>query len=263
MNIRPKGVVMIDRRSGKPVGPAISLKSSDNFYRLPRLDQRVWRYMDYWKLENLVKEKTLYFRRSDRLEDDMEGRYAEANRTYTTAVWQRFTQTYAIQHDPAAQEEGALGFRYRIFLSCWHINDIENPGMWRLYTKTADSVVVVSTVRKLLAQFEKHHVQAGRVNYAPRAVPRPEWSHLAPFFFKDTAFMMEREFRLVSWPPDDQPVAIETMTGLSLPIHPETLIDLVKLHPNSSLAFKEQVRTLLTSQNTKLPVSKSSLTLSP
>jgi hypothetical protein len=129
MIISPKGMVVTDRRTGMPVGPAIPLKPSDSFYRLPRLDQRVWRYMDLWKFENLINDKALYFRRSDRLEDDMEGTYAEANRKYTTAVWHRFTEAYAIHHDPESRDQGALNFRHRIFLCCWHINNVENADM--------------------------------------------------------------------------------------------------------------------------------------
>jgi len=63
---------MRDRRTGEFVGPIIPIKPADNFYHLPRLNQRVWRYMEYWKFEHLVKHEALYFRRSDRLEDDME-----------------------------------------------------------------------------------------------------------------------------------------------------------------------------------------------
>lgn len=259
MIIAPKGMVMIDRRTGKPVGPVIPLKPRDRFYRLPRLDQRVWRYMDYWKFENLIKDKALYFRRSDRLEDDMEGKYAEANREYTTAAWQRFTEAYAINDDAQSRELGALGFRYRFFLSCWHINNVENPDMWRLYTKGPESVVIVSTVRKLLAAMEKHQVVPGRVRYAPQSTPRPEWNYYAPFFFKDTRFMGEREFRLIGSPPDNQPVHIDTMTGLNLAIDPAAVIDLVKLHPNSPPDFKDRVKTFLASHSTKSAVSKSSL----
>ncbi|MHB8519512.1 MAG: hypothetical protein ACYDH9_02025 [Limisphaerales bacterium] len=259
MIISPKGMVMIDRRTGKHVGPVIPLKPRDSFYRLPRLDQRVWRYMDHWKFENLIKDKALYFRRSDRLEDDMEGKYAEANRTYTTAVWQRFTEAYSIKHDAESREQGALGFRYHIFLSCWHINETENPDMWRLYTKGPESVAIVSTVRKLLAAMEKHQVVPGRVRYAPQSTPRPEWSYYAPFFFKDTRFMGEREFRLIGSPPDDQPVRIDTMIGLNLSAAPEAIIDLVKLHPSSPAAFKDQVKSFLASHSTKLAVSKSCL----
>jgi len=259
MIISPKGMVLIDRRTGKPVGPVISLKTRDSFYRLPRLDQRVWRYIDHWKFENLIKEKALYFRRSDRLEDDMEGKYAEANREYTTAVWRRFTEAYAIKHDAKSREDGALGFRYRIFLSCWHINNKENPDMWRLYTKGTESVVIVSTVRKLLAAMEKHRVVPGRVRYAPQSTPRPEWSHYAPVFFKDTRFMGEREFRLIVSPPDDQAVDIESMTGLSLPVEPAAIIDLVRVHPDSPPDFKDRIKAFLADHITKLAVSKSSL----
>ena len=71
--------------------------------------------------------------------------------------------------------------------------------------------------------------------------------------------MGEREFRLVAWPPDDQPVNIQIMTGLSLTVEPGNIIDMVKLHPNSLAAFKDKVKTFLACHSTKLAVSKSAL----
>jgi hypothetical protein len=106
---------------------------------------------------------------------------------------------------------------------------------------------------------EKHQVVPGRVRYEPQSFPRPEWNHYAPFFFKDTRFMCEREFRLIASPPDDQPVHIDSMTCLNLPVAPAAITDQVKLHPNAAPDFKDRLKSFLASQNTKLPVSKSSL----
>ena len=132
---KPKAIVVIERATGRPIGPPVAIKPSEFFCRLPRLEQRVWRYMEYWKFEKLVREKSLYFRRSDKLEDDMEGTYAEANRNFTTKVWQDFCAAYPVKHDPSAQAQGAMSFRHAVFINCWHMNKVESREMWRKFGK--------------------------------------------------------------------------------------------------------------------------------
>ncbi len=259
MIISPKGVVLIKRATGQPVGPVIALKSSENFYRLPRLDQRVWRYMEYWKFESLIKDGALYFRRSDKLEDDMEGKYADANRNYTTGLWGRFSSAYRVNHDPKAFEQGALDFRYAVFVNCWHINRVESREMWERFGKSERSVVIVTTVRRLLKAVEANHVQPGKVIYASQAVPRPEWSHNAPFFFKNLQFMSEKEFRLIAHKPEEEPIYIDQTFGHSISVKGSEIIEMVKLHPEASPCFKEEIKTFLRNQNVKLAVSRSSL----
>jgi hypothetical protein len=215
--------------------------------------------MEYWKFEKLVREKTLYFSRSDKLEDDMEGKYAEANRNFTTNLWKKFCAAYSVRHDPRAQEQGALSFRHAVFINCWHINKVESKEMWQTFGKTERSIVVTSTVRNLLKAIADKIEYAGKVNYAPQEVPRPEWSHFAPFFYKDTQFMKEKEFRLVACKAEGEVTDFNRDIGRSFPIDPSEMIEMVKLHPDAPAAFKDEVKSLLATQRLKLPVSKSSL----
>lgn len=219
--------------------------------------------MEFWKFESLINNRALYFRRSDRLEDDMEGKYSEANRCYTTDLFRRFLAAYPIQHDPAQFEQASLNFRYSVFINCWHINRVESEDMWATFGKTSDSIVIVSTVRKLLRAVKSAEIQPGRVNYASQAQPRPEWSYYGPFFFKDTRFMHEREFRLIMHPPDGQGVDIAETLGQTVLIEPQGVIDVVKLHPRASDEFKRKVKGLIEACGAKLAVSWSSFRRMP
>src|SRR5262249_30851274 len=159
---------------------------------------RVWRYMDGWKFERLLNDKALFFCRADRLEDEMEGKYAEANQHYTTRLWSRFTSASKIQDDRQMREEQALLLPHFTFVNCWHINRVESSRMWKECCKTKDSLVVVSTVRQIKKLVQKRNGFAvGRVRYERQTVVRPEWSNFAPFFFKDPLFYQEREYRLI------------------------------------------------------------------
>ena len=227
----PVGMAVIERATGKIVGPIIPFKRGEFFYKIPKLDLRIWHYMDFWKIENLINERCLYFRRSDKLDDDMEGKYAEANRDYMTAMYERFLKAYPIQDNHEHRATGNEAFRHAVFINCWHLNRVESAVMWERFTRNENPVVLRTTVRRLFKAVSQLNpktgklelkVVASKVSYAPQTVPRPEWSHYGPFFYKDTRFMDERELRLIVHPPEDHAIGEEDVAQ-TLPIDPAIL----------------------------------------
>jgi hypothetical protein len=224
--------------------------------------------MELWKFESFIRDRSLYFRRSDKLDDDMEGKYAEANRSYTTEVWQRFLDAYPVEHDIEQRETGNVVFRYNVFINCWHLNRVENPTMWRRFTKTEQSIVLRTTVRKLLHSLSDStpfgnkrvvKVTASKVTYASQETPRPEWSHYGPFFYKDAPFMDEREFRLITHGPAGKAIDVEHDLSQRITVNPEEMVEQVVVHPRSSVEFKETVKAFLQNEGVRIAVSKSAL----
>jgi hypothetical protein len=263
----PAGMVVIERATGKMVGPIIPFKRGEFFYKIPNLNSKIWRYMDFWKFESLINEKCLYFRRSDKLEDDMEGKYAEANRQYVTAMYERFLQAYPLQDSHEHRETGNEAFRHAVFINCWHLNRVENIAMWERFTKTENSVVICTTLRKLFRSISevtpssnKMELKAivSKVTYAPQTIPRPEWSHYGPYFYKDTKFMDEREFRLIIHPPENHAIS-EKDVAQKLSIDPVALIEQIVIHPRSQANFKNKIKDFLQTKSIRIPLSKSAL----
>ncbi|MGA2030464.1 MAG: hypothetical protein ABSG87_10380 [Verrucomicrobiota bacterium] len=263
----PAGMVMIERATGKMVGPIIPFKRGDFFYKIPKFDLRIWHYMEFWKFENLINEKCLYFRRSDKLDDDMEGKYAEANRNYTTAMYERFLKAYPIQDNHEHRETGNEAFRHAVFINCWHLNRVENMAMWERFTKTENSVVLRTTVRRLFQSVSELNPNTNKmelkpivskVSYAPQTIPRPEWSHYGPYFYKDTKFMDEREFRLIIHPPENHAIGEEDVAQ-KLSIDPVALIEQIIIHPRSPADFRNKIKDFLQTKGIRIPSSKSAL----
>ncbi|MGH7975674.1 MAG: hypothetical protein ACREDS_08610 [Limisphaerales bacterium] len=261
----PVGMVVIERATGKMVGPIIPFKRGEFFYKIPNADSKIWHYMDLWKFENLINEKCLYFRRSDKLEDDMEGKYAEANRKYQTAMYERFLHAYPIQDSHEHRETGNEAFRHAVFINCWHLNRTESIAMWERFTKTENSVVICTTLRKLFESISEPipnsnkkelKAVASKVTYASQTIPRPEWSNYGPYFYKDTKFMDEREFRLIIHPPENHSIGEEDVAQ-KLPIDPVALIEQIVIHPRSPADFKTKIKDFLQTKNVKIPLSKS------
>ena len=137
-------LVIKNRFTGEVVDEGAPIYESDNPFTIPHPETIVWRYLDWFKFEDVVVNRRLYFRRADRLNDQMEGRFSEANRQFQTALWQRFNQAYRIRQDPEQEAQINESIRHRVFINCWHVNANESARMWKLYTKSADSVVVRS-----------------------------------------------------------------------------------------------------------------------
>ena len=91
------------------------------------------------------------------------------------------------------------------FVNCWHINQKENPAMWASYTSGPDSVAVVSTPYDLRVNLPEAVLGAG-VSYINKNVPRTRFDHASLFFFKDSCFRYEAEYRLFTTPTSGETV---------------------------------------------------------
>jgi len=101
-------------------------------------------------------------------------------------------------------------------------------------------------------------VLASKVTYAPQTIPRTEWDNHGPYFYKDTKFMDEREFRLITHPPEDHAIGEEDVAQ-KLPIGPAALIEQIVIHPRSSIEFKNRIKDFLQTKEIRISVSKSAL----
>jgi hypothetical protein len=185
-----------NRATGEIVGPLVPVFTDEWPYRIPPDSQPVWRYMDLWKFESMMRRSVLYFRRCDKFPDPLEGRLSDRTIHGTSKSEQAFTSAYNIREDYDKQAAAQEITRGCVFVNCWHMGTSESARMWREYTSTRDSVVIVSTVGDLRAAVGDDVVLAG-VRYVPVTTPRIKFSELTVFFYKDESFEYENELRLV------------------------------------------------------------------
>jgi len=99
----------------------------------------IWRFMELWKLRDLLDSGQLYFRRSDKLEDADEGvpskefaRQALGLNPYDINDIQK------LNHDLGSTTQ----FRQAFYINWWYLFDRETAAMWAKYGR--DGVAVVS-----------------------------------------------------------------------------------------------------------------------
>jgi hypothetical protein len=115
----------------------------------PNPNSIIYRYFDLEKFESLLRDRALFFCRSDKFSDPFEASvpkkevdYRVTERRSHTSYSNRIISNEEAQK--SSQDLGDLHKRSRksFIVNCWHINNGESDAMWRLYLKTNEGVAV-------------------------------------------------------------------------------------------------------------------------
>ena len=148
--------------------------------------------------------------------------------------------------------------RKKTYVHCWSMRAAESAWMWNSFLENITrSVVVRSTIGRLIGALRGQPVDVKRVIYYPRGQPRPDYSYTAPFAAKDKIkYQEDRELRL------------SITTGLGVPEGPDhelfsvdtaSLVGNVIVHPLSSPGFQDEVRAVVARHSIPCRVARSRL----
>ena len=203
---------------------------------------KIWRYMEYWKFEDMLKRNSHYLSRLDTFEDKSEGitpeSYLDGLSHRTELTSQQKVDTKQIFRSRMNQncENG--------FISCWHINEQKNPKMWKEYTNNKpESIVIESTVGQLTKSFTKfqNEIRMERVWYyeEPIYLQQLYWF---PFIFKKRKYEWENELRFGIFFTDEQ-FAEGKPNHTDLPVNLDQLITKIHLSQYSTNEFLVKVQS--------------------
>lgn len=222
--------------------------------------QAIWRYCSIEQLTDLVSSSSLYMPRGDQFDDRYEGliywidEEKLSNESTADQAW-KFTKSK---------------YRDDYFISCWHINDTENPAWWERYG-LGKRLVIKSTIGSLISSIEAReqsdifHLIAAQVRYTNSinrraGIGSSMQGGFEPFAFKDRAFEHEKEFRLIGRiSPERRDQFAQGRPHVRLQIDPEILIDSIVLSPFCKKEEAEFIRGGLARLNTKVDVLDSGL----
>jgi hypothetical protein len=251
-------IAIIDRRTREVVKISRPLPGVATLFTLPPPNTVLWKFGDYWKFAQLFAERTLYFRRADKLPDVLEGKFTAANQERRSDM---FDAAFAdLQLGNAApilriQESN----RTRTFLHCWHKNEDENPRMWKEYTTTADSIALVTDLTSLF-KATPEQCKGAEVHYVAEDQPLPELHSLAALVHKRREpYAFENEFRLIYQLPPGESIYLDRAEDYFrlVPVDPGTLVHRVLFHPEAAPEFKARVRADLAAAKLWIPASDS------
>ena len=122
-----------------------STATHPSFPQPPDTSTLAWRYMDLPKLLSLIVKRELYLRRLDLMPDKYEGLYPAQ---VPAALTQAIAASGAVAADRAREIADHLAnfakeSRKRLFVSCWHLGNIESEAMWRIYCGAGGGAAIV------------------------------------------------------------------------------------------------------------------------
>lgn len=206
---------------------------TDNSFNKP-----IWRYMDFWKLLNLLETKSLYFSNSDNLGDNNEGRIPQ------------FILNKMLEQDKGRGNkdnettniylENTL--RKSHLISSWCYAERESFAMWKMYAKDKTGIAIETDLNSLKESFNvtSRIVYIGEINYINEDKYYFSTSNLFyPFVTKLDFYKFENELRCITCTTDDE-VAESKLVEVDLNL----LIKKIHISPNSNPEFRKLIELL-------------------
>lgn len=233
----------------------------------------IWRFMPFARFRDLVETRELYFRRSDKLDDEHEGLpSAEFARLALNLNRYDINDIQTLNNDLGSTAQ----FRQAFYINCWHLFKEETAAMWARYGKDGVAVVSRYSLLKAVLHALPDRLHLGLVRYGWQLGTR--WNLLRFITTKREEYAWEREVRAMLWRLDSgdsvnrhidinnrfHPLPVydppETLPlGLKRPIDLQTLINGVVTAPDATEAVQAEVREVLKVAMLSVPVTPSSL----
>jgi hypothetical protein len=157
----------------------------------------IWRFMQFWKFQDLISTGELYFRRADLLDDHEEGippeDYMHVLHLNRFDVQDVMTKNHFI----GSMAQDREGF----FINCWHLFSEETAGMWKEYGDEGVAVVSRYSLLKMALQNCDGRPHLGLVRYGSKHLTG--WNTQRFITTKRERFAHEREVRALLWVPDE------------------------------------------------------------
>ena len=218
---------------------------------------KIWHYMDFTRLVNMLEERGLFFRRADSFADRFEGTMSQPVRDFLQRGHERIS----------AEEYGQMIRKVRAssFVNCWHMNESESAAMWKLFSSATEQSICIQSTYARLREVLPEDVNLGTVKYIAYDRDHIPFDDLWwPLLHKRKSFEYERELRAV-W-SDMESIRGETgqrRAGVWKRVDLQRLIEGVYVSAEADTWFLKLVRKVLRRYDTSLEVRQSDLADEP
>lgn len=233
----------------------------------------IWRYIEFWKLKDMLKTRELYLRRSDKHPDKQEG--------LPPSEYERVLNLSSYDLNDKRERDHHIGsiaqFRQSFYVNCWHLHIEETAKMWAQYGKDGVAIVSRYDLLKQVLDPLSDNIMVGLIRYGSKHLTG--WNVVRFITTKREEYRLEREVRAAIWltdtddgmnrhfdqnnQPHDRPIYDPPTTlpeGIRRCINVENLIKEVVISPLASASRLMEVKKLLAATGITAIIRKSSLT---
>ena len=210
---------------------------------VPHGNANVWRYMNTWKFEQLLKTRALYFANANQLSDQYEVSVPEAvlakKRQSLIEQWlsgQQLEDTMTAYHWSNRPEKA------HVYINCWSVSPHESYALWKIYLGGEHNGVAIKTsfsqLRQGLSTEHCRHIKLTNVAYKGFISP----DTLSPetvIATKKPFYDFEKELRLFF-------VCDTAMcAGINIDVNVEQIIHQIFISPFADADYIAAIKTLL------------------
>ena len=222
-------------------------------------EQILWRYMDLAKFVSMLEQNALWLARADTFKDRHEGRFPEEMRKIIEKAYEGFDD-----NDPSPVKDADDFQDYLVkntFVSCWHKNFDENMVMWEIYGRDNNAVAIQSSVGNIEKNIDASSLNGYSLILKSVVYQKSdEITGVLPyeecFFRKRSHFSFEEEVRISLDTYSRYNPSKNTPYGHKLPVHINSLIDKILVHPDCSDWFLDVINSITSKYGIHAPVSR-------
>lgn len=227
-------------------------KEHENFKLPESKDEVIWRYMDLWKFEDLLKKQSLYFSTIKNMGDKFEGRIPDS----IASIWiqnlkEKGYHSVANTIDMLKSYEPVLNYN----ILSWNISKNESFALWKIYTKNIKAIAIKSNVQRLKESLNINPFWQfiGVMNYYSDPTDFDFNSNIMNLTInKFNYYCFENELRMLNIIPANlksQYPEINKGDDILVPVDLDCLIDSIYLAPNATQTEYDNVVQLLKENN--------------
>lgn len=218
----------------------------------------VFRYFDFWKFQDLIKNSELYHSSLGEMTDKHEGTVPER---IIKIFYEEALLNHGEDYAKAMMKIWSPSERDKKenFISSWSLHRSESFAMWKIYTKNKDAVAIQSTISNLISafDFDKEYIEyIGKIKYFDGRKYLHRGNPFDPLLYKWVYYSFEEELRVLihygaekgweelnNWPK-----------GIKPKVNLDKLIDAIYLAPFAGDKQYEQVKEMLTKRALNKPI---------
>lgn len=242
----------LQTRAGTGCAGERRMYKEDDRFAVPKPDTKIWRYMTFKRLCELLKTGLLYFCEIGvlRKDDPNEGSY------YACKLLSEANPEEAERFAKLAKQCGPP-----FAVNCWHVNESECMAMWKIYAKEDKGIAVQSSFGRIVESMASvsDEVYMGLITYTDEPIPHPkgvEGDLFMTCMTKRKCFEFERELRAFVWETSE---LTRTKNGSALvPVDLSKLIECIYISPTSP-QIAETITSLVGDMPLDVQVSTSTI----
>ena len=217
-------------------------------------EQKIWRYLESYKFEDLIINSSLYLSRLDQFIDNLEGVSPES---CMSSILENNNLTSEKKEESISLYKERMELNRKSgFVCCWHINDSINRKMWDDYGKNSNDSIAIETSVKRLSEATKNSplpVVFEKIRYYEDPFYNQE-AHWFPVLFKHNKFAHEQEYRCGVFIR-----GAESNKAIRIKVNLRKLITRIYINPNATEEYVDNIKKLLKTNKINIPIVVSGL----